>query len=385
MMRLYRCDCLGSYWGLVCMLLASQSVWSAELANQFEQLDTVNGKIKNVAALMTRVRVETEALQAELRKNEKMAGNIAFIIREIEKKSALKISRLQSLSEQKLGHEQKLAAHKQALIRQIRAAYVMGKHDYVKLFLNQEDPGRIGLALAYHNYYSWQQTQRVKAFKDDIEAITVLENNIKRENAELLALKQKQLAKKNEITESRATRKAILVKLQDKLKRQDRSLQSLQQQEQEIKALLAKLRQRGGVGGYDDTRPFSKLKGKLEWPVRGRLLAHYGSAKRGANLKWQGVVLDAKAGIDVHAISGGKVIFADWFRNLGLLIIVDHGDDYMSLYGYNESLLKKNGDLILPGEVIATAGDSGGQLHPGVYFEIRDRGIPVDPAQWCKR
>ena len=382
MMQLYYR--LGSYLGLIFML-APQAVWSTELANQANQLDVVNGKIKNVEALMARAQAETEVLQAELRKNEKIAGNIAFIIREIEKKSALKTARLQSLSEQKHAREQKLKSHKQALVRQIRAAYVIGKHDYVKLFLNQEDPSRIGLALAYHNYYGWRRAQQVKAFKDDIEAITVLENDIKEENVSLLELKQKQLAKKHEINESRIIRKAILAKLQDKLKQQGRSLQSLQQQEQEIKALLAKLKPRDGVNGYTDTRSFSKLKGKLEWPVRGRLLAHYGGTKRGASLKWQGVVLGAEAGNEVHAISGGKVIFADWFRNLGLLIIIDHGDDYMSLYGYNESLLKKNGDLILPGEVIATAGDSGGQLHPGVYFEIRDRGIPVDPAQWCKR
>ncbi len=176
----------------------------------------------------------------------------------------------------------------------------------------------------------------------------------------------------------------------NQLEEQGLELQALQQQEQETKILLEKLSEKqarenlGITAVFEDIPPFSSLKGKLDWPVEGKLVTRFGSYKRGEKLKWHGVIIDAKIGVEVQAVSGGQVVFADWFRNLGLLIIIDHGDSYMSLYGYNQSLLKNTGDWVLPGEVIALAGDSGGQLRSGVYFEIRNNGSPVNPAKWCR-
>ena len=163
------------------------------------------------------------------------------------------------------------------------------------------------------------------------------------------------------------------------------SYSPLKRQEQEINRLFSRLiDNQQDITVFKNFTPFAKLKGKLNWPVHGDLLTQFGGNKPNTQLKWRGVVIDAAAGIQVHAISDGRVVFADWFRNLGLLIIIDHGDQYMSLYGYNQSLLKKTGDWVLPGEAIAFAGDSGGQLRSGVYFEIRHSGTPVNPKKWCR-
>ena len=167
---------------------------------------------------------------------------------------------------------------------------------------------------------------------------------------------------------------------------QGAQLHSLQQQEKQLTSLLNKLGQeQDAIPFFEDIPPFNSQKGKLKWPVTGKLLNRFGGKRKGGNLKWQGVKIDAEPGTEVHAISTGKVVFADWFRNMGLLLILDHGEGYMSLYGYNQSLLKKPGDWVVEDEVIAYAGDSGGQTDPSVYFEIRHRGKPLNPVLWCKK
>ena len=134
-----------------------------------------------------------------------------------------------------------------------------------------------------------------------------------------------------------------------------------------------------------DARPFKQQKGKLPWPTSGPFLATFGEPRKQGGLTWNGVLISAKHGTPVRAISHGRVAFADWLQGFGFITIIDHGEGYMSLYGHNETLVKQAGDWVDAGEVIATSGDSGGQPMPGVYFEIRSRGKPVNPSRWCSR
>jgi len=370
--------------------LTTLPLYAEDFEEKSAQLDTVRTQIEDVKTSMEKARHETDILQTELKKNETYAGSIALNIREIEKQLQQRNQRQNKLNYKKSLHEKALNEQKQALSQQIRSAYMVGKNDYMKLLLNQEDPARVGRALAYYDYHNQARAQLINKVNTEIEAIIQLENNIKRENDALLKLKENQLAKNREIAQSRSERENILAKLLNELEKQGLELEALQQQEQETKNLLEKLTEEqsrenhGSVAFFADIPPFNSLKGKLDWPIKGKLLTHFGSRKQGGKLKWQGVVINAKTGVDVQAVSGGQVVFADWFRNLGLLIIIDHGDGYMSLYGYNQSLLKKTGDWVLPGEIIALAGDSGGQLRSGVYFEIRNNGSPVNPAKWCR-
>ncbi len=370
--------------------LTSLPLYAEDFEERSAQLDTVRTQIKDVKTSMEKARHETDTLQTELKENETYAGSIALNIREIEKQLQQRNKRQNKLTYKKSLHEKALAEQKQALSQQIRSAYMVGKNDYMKLLLNQEDPARVGRALAYYDYHNQARARQINTVNTEIEAIIQLENNINRENNALLKLKENQLAKNREIAQSRSERENILAKLLNELEKQGLELEALQQQEQETKNLLEKLTEEqsredhGSVAFFADIPPFNSLKGKLDWPIKGKLLTRFGSRKQGGKLKWQGVVINAETGVDVQAISGGQVVFADWFRNLGLLIIIDHGDGYMSLYGYNQSLLKKTGDWVLPGEIIALAGDSGGQLRSGVYFEIRNNGSPVNPAKWCR-
>ena len=372
------------------IFLANQTLYAESLEEKSAQLNSVRNRIEDVKISMVKVRLKTTTLQTELKENEIFAGSIALNIREIEKQSKRRSNRLEVLNKKKILHESTLAEQKDALAQQIRSAYMVGKNHYMKLLLNTEDPAKIGRVLAYHDYHNQVRVRKINLVKSEIKTITQLENNISRENDALQKLKQNQLAKNREAGKSRKERERILSKLLNELEKQDLKLRVLQQQEQETKSLVEKIIdgqvrvKRGSVGIFEDIPPFNSLKGKLDWPVEGKLFTRFGSHKQGGKLKWQGVVIDTETGVEVHAVGGGQVVFSDWFRNLGLLIIIDHGGGYMSLYGYNQSLLKKTGDWILPGEIIALVGDSGGQLRSGVYFEIRNNGAPVNPAKWCR-
>lgn len=387
---LHRCSGLILILVFLLIFLASQTLVAEDLEEKSAQLDSVQNRIEDVKTNIAKARLKTNILQSELKKNETYAGNIALNIREIEKQLRQRNKRMGVLNTKKIFHEKALVKQKNALALQIRSAYMVGKNDYIKLLLNQEDPTKIGRVLAYYDYHNQVRVRKINSVKSEIKAITQLENNINRENDALQKLKQNQLAKNIEIGESRKERERILSNLLNELEKQGLELQELQQQGQETKNLLEKLSEgqirenQGSVAIFEYIPSFNSLKGKLDWPVEGKLFTRFGSRKQGGKLKWQGVVIDAETGVEVHAVSGGQVIFSDWFRNLGLLIIIDHGDGYMSLYGYNQSLLKKTGDWILPGEIIALAGDSGGQLRSGVYFEIRNNGAPVNPAKWCR-
>jgi septal ring factor EnvC (AmiA/AmiB activator) len=135
----------------------------------------------------------------------------------------------------------------------------------------------------------------------------------------------------------------------------------------------------------DTDEPFASVKGKLAWPVQGRIAGAYGQPRGAGPVKWSGVLLEAAAGTQVRAVYHGRVAFADWLSGLGLLVIVDHGSGYMSLYGHNEALLKEAGDWVDPGEPIAQVGDTGGQARAGLYFEIRLNGEPIDPNPWIAK
>jgi len=273
--------------GLVSVFLISQFLYAEDLNEKSAQLDSVRGKIEDVKTSMEKARLETRILQAELKKNETSAGNIALNIREIEKQLRLRNKRLDELKSKKSSHEKVLTEQKSALAQQIRSAYMVGKNDYMKLLLNQEDPARVGRVLAYYDYHNQTRARQIHSVNTEIEALTQLENNINRENDALLKLKQTQLTKNKEIEKSRNERNVILSTLLSQLVKQGLELQTLQQQEQETNSLLEKLIEKqarenqGSVAVFEDIPPFNSLKGKLDWPVEGKLVTRFGSYKRG--------------------------------------------------------------------------------------------------------
>ncbi|MDX1519684.1 MAG: peptidoglycan DD-metalloendopeptidase family protein [Gammaproteobacteria bacterium] len=352
-----------------------------------EKLESLRMDILELETSIRSASDERGFLMDELEENEKHASGIVSELNRLNREIAGKVEEIRALQEQQQSRLLELDDQKQKLGRQIRAAYISGRSDYLKLLLNQEDPGHIGRALAYYDYHNRRRLDNIQATTESIAGITELEKVIRTENRQLIALKGEQERQLSGLQHSREMRRSIIENLDRYISEQGQELQRLQTQEQELKKLLTNIEESGtaGIEFFEDIAPFGTLRGNLEWPIRGDIIHHFGSPKKGANLNWQGILIEAPAGAEVKAVSTGKVVFADWFKNLGLLLIIEHGDGYMSLYGHNQSLQKKQGDWVLPGEPVALVGDSGGQSRTGLYFEIRHRGKPLNPVRWCKR
>ena len=196
---------------------------------------------------------------------------------------------------------------------------------------------------------------------------------------------QTQKEKKRKRQKQRLQRKRLLAELGNKIQNQENTLSSLESSRGRIENLLKSLGELLAdiPSNPSENQPFVAQKGKLPWPAKTSFLSKFGQSKNQGDLKWNGVLLKADFGTPIKVISHGRVAFSDWLQGFGFITIIDHGDGYMSLYGNCESLFKQTGDWVSAGDVIATAGDSGGQPQSGIYFEIRSRGKPVNPAKWC--
>ena len=370
------------------ILLVTSHVFAAEDTNvdKASELENLRTRIKDVESRIKNAQNESDKLQKELRENEITTAQTLTRLHDFELGISNKHAELEELLFEQAEHKAALNQEKQKLTHQIRSAYQIGRNDYIKLILNQEDPALVGRALAYYDYHNRARSERIEQVKQTLANLEQIQTSIQQETRNLESLKAEHESKLSDFHQYRASRRDIVTRLQKFIDEQGVELHTLQENERELGALFQGLKKEKAVTieMFEDMPPFNTLKGKLNWPVKGKLLKRYGTHKKGGNLKWQGVLIDAETGTSVNAISTGKIVFADWFRNLGLLIIIDHGDGFMSLYGHNQNLLKNTGDWVLAGEKIATVGDSGGQTDTALYFEIRKGAEPLNPTQWCK-
>jgi septal ring factor EnvC (AmiA/AmiB activator) len=338
-----------------------------------------------VQAGLNAARDESDALLIELQEAEASAAAAADGLEEIEEKLARGQARLQELTAEREAQSSILAREREQLAAQIRATYRSGRNDFVKLLLNQEDPALVGRTLAYHDYFNRARAANIGRIGAVLARIETVERGIAEETTELEALRSLEIARIGELKARRESRAEVMGRLREHIAARDRELQMLKRNERDLVNLLDRLGEETTlVESFEKLPPFTALRGALAWPVKGPIAERFGAPRKGGRLRAQGVTISAPPGSDVRAISAGMVIFADWFRNLGLLIIVDHGAGYMSLYGHNEALEKKAGDMVAAGEVISRVGDTGGQNETTLYFEIRENGAPVDPALWCR-
>lgn len=357
-----------------------------ETAKENDRLEDVRERIRAVQTGIQAARDESDALQEELQAAEQAAAVLREQLNGLERDAVARERHLSDLRARATAQQEALQRESTGLGRQLRVAYMTGRDDFLKLLLNQEDPALIGRVLAYHEYFSRARLRRMDALGRAMDDLARVQVEIQDETARLDGLRRQRLVQLGEMDRQRASRREILARIETQISDQDAELRRLQKNEQELSGLLQRIhRRKDAVAGFEDTTPFATLKGKLSWPVQGRVVTAFGAARKGGRLRAQGVTLSAEAGADVRAVSDGRVVFADWFRNLGLLLIVDHGAGYMSLYGHNEALLKKSGDIVAAGETIARAGDTGGAGEAGLYFEIRHDGTPQDPVLWCGR
>ena len=323
---------------------------------------------------------ELHTLETEISKNSRKLKTLEKAVRSSRKQEKKLKNELKILNKQ-------LSNQRKALSEQIRSAYSMGHQQNIKMLLNQQDPAQAGRTQAYFNYLNRARQQQIDVFLTTFEikqqTEITLNETLKTQNQLLKTQKEK----KRKRQKQRFQRKKLLAELSDKIKNQESTLSNLETSRGRIENLLKSLGELLAdiPTSPSENKPFLSLKGKLPWPTKGRFINNFGQPKNYGDLKWNGILIKTELGTPVRVISHGRVAFADWLQGFGFITIVDHGDGYMSLYGHNETLFKQMGDWVQAGEVIATAGDSGGQPVSGVYFEIRSRGKPVNPSKWCSR
>jgi septal ring factor EnvC (AmiA/AmiB activator) len=279
----------------------------------------------------------------------------------------------------------RLAAERSALAAQVRSSYMTGREELFKLLLSQESPAGLGRMLVYFDYYNRARSARIDTVAGELAQLAGLAQETTRVENELAMLEEAQAREVAALEQSRDERRAVVTKLDADIRVGNAAVTKLRSEEQRLADLVKRLSEVMAGFPVETDEPFASLKGKLTWPVQGRLAGDYGQPRGAGTVKWNGVLLETAAGTPVRAVYHGRVAFADWLQGLGLLVIVDHGGGYMSLYGHNEALLKESGDWVEPGEALAQVGDTGGQSRPGLYFEIRYNGEPVNPHPWIGR
>lgn len=358
--------------------------------------DTAAAKKKELAQVKARIAAVKQSLDAAvgrqdklttaLRKTERALGEASAAVRQVEQKLAATQDRLDKLKADQARQQQALDGEKAALAAQIRAAYMAGREGRIKLILNQQDPARFQRMLTYYDYFNRARSARIDAFNAALERLAALKRRIDAELAQLTDLKDERAADAAALERRRAEREAVLAKVNASIDAGHGKLKKLEHSRKALERLIASLTNAlADIPGDLDSVSFPALRGKLAWPVAGPHLASYGSLRADGRLHWNGVLIGGKAGEPVHAIAHGRVVYAGWLPRFGLLMIIDHGGGYLSLYAHNQSLYKEVGDWVKAGAVIAALGDSGGQGRAALYFEIRHDKKPVNPGRWCKR
>jgi len=344
-------------------------------------------QIQKVRATLSKSTTQKNRLQHQLQKSETAIGNISRSLAKLATQLKQHKRELHHHQQEKKTKSKELKRQQQLLAQQIRASYAMGNQGYAKLLLNQEDPSAIGRTLVYYDYLNQSRTHNIHIIDERIETISRIEAKIQRQQKKISATQQQRKKEKEALEKQQRSRKDILSNISKDIKNQAQRLVQLEAAREELQRLLKSLSEALADIPPDvgNVKQFSQLKGKLPRPAQGKLHNRFGKHRKDGNLKWQGITINAKLGTEVKAIHYGRIAFSDWLRGFGLLVIIDHGDGYMSLYGHNESLYKDVGEWVNSGEVVATVGESGGQNGAALYFEIRKNGKPLNPKPWLAR
>jgi len=358
-----------------------------------ESQDSAQAKAK-LAAVRARIAELTSRMGTQLAQRDSLSARV----RETELSIAAKRQRVEELrvsqaaverrrSALRAEQERNLAAlqsERAALAAQARAAYMIGRQEELKLLLNQSNTASLGRTLTYYGYFADQRRQKIKTIQDDETRLQQLVAQIEQQTQDLKKLEDDASREIAGLQHARSERSAAMTALTKKLASDNQELGNLKKQEQAVESLVADLSRMMQDFPTDPSQSFDHLRGKLPWPVPGRISARYQTPRESSGgVRWNGVMIETAPGTKVRAPFFGRVVYADWLQGLGMLLIVAHSGGYMTLYGHAEVLYKAVGDRVAPGDAIAALSDTEG-AKPELYFEIREGRKTVDPKLWLK-
>jgi septal ring factor EnvC (AmiA/AmiB activator) len=384
----------------LCLPFALHAAQSAQSAKR--ELKGLERSLNNLQKALKKERSKRSKEEQKLQKDEQRISQLGSQISTIDKKLKSLSKNLASFVAKKSDLEDKLSKQQQVLSALIKQRYQLGDQTPLKLLIKQQDPEQVSRMLVYFDKLRQHQAKQVDRYKvllaqkqtndadidETQQALITQRKSVEKARKKLqatrlqrkknLALSDKKIAKnRTKITKLAVDKKRlnnVVNSIQHAINKQKLAQLSAQKKQQQREIAAAKAA---------DKRPFSQLKGKLRWPAKGKVVRSFGSVEN--NLRYDGVLIRTKQGTPVYAVHGGKIVFSDWLRSYGMVLIIDHGSGYLTLYGHNDQLKKKVGDKVYSGETIALAGSSGGNSRPGLYFAIRRNGKTTNPKAWLKR
>lgn len=361
---------------------ANDDIDQAQIEAKLKELEAEISKYKE---LLENTQGEKSEIENTLEKNEKGISDLINKIEDIEQELDDSKDKVSSLERRQTELQDAKKEQQYYIERQIRAAYEIGNQEYLKVLLNQEDPNEMARMLTYYDYFNEARAGQIEAYN---ETLVELDRVSLALTEEMTLLQENRLAldiERQNLVAAQRERQATLRTLIAQIKSTGSEITKLQEDRGRLEQLLNKLQNSlAKIPTPGDATPFSNMRGKLVLPVAGNIGHRFGHQRNQGKMKWQGVFIDAPEGDPVYAVHYGRVVFSDWLRGFGLLMIISHGEGYMSLYGHNQVLYRETGEWVTAGDVIASVGDSGGQNRTGLYFEIRIDGKPSDPQRWCK-
>lgn len=405
---------------IVLLLACPLAAGANQAASKQSELDALKKRLQALEQDFRQKQATRKEAVDELRESERAISAAVRQLRELESERQRSQGELQSLKQQSDALAARIRDQQAHLAEALKGVYLRGQGDALKLFLNGGDPNQTARDMRYLAHLSRAQHQLIDTLRADLARLDALQRQVAQQSDALRQLQAAREAEQKKLQAERQSREQVLQKLSAEIRQQQRQIATLKRDEQNLTQLVERLNRvmaqqaareaararaaqqakqkaagaaapRAPVGVNTETPvpfrsdlPFSRLKGSLRLPVAGELVNRFGAPREDGGVSWRGLFIRAAQGTPVKAIAAGQVVFAEWLRGFGNLIIVDHGESYMSLYSNNESLYKQVGDRVQPGDTLAAVGNSGGQPDTGLYFEMRHQSRPINPLQWVK-
>lgn len=374
-------------------LLLPNALYAAPDSNE-KDLGQLRDRIENLRKDLADKEESKSELSDALHKSEQAIEGINQKLNNLKEERHKVKNKLSQLQDELDVTQNKILDQQTHLGKLLYQQYIDGKYEFIRLLLDQKDPNQISRELYYYGYISRTRAEDINILRADLERLRTIVDEVDKKTTEIISIQTKQAGQKEILEQEEIKYKELLARISKEVAKGQRKIRKLQNDERRLSRLVNKIGNRKDRSEKRnkenlpdaslDKKTFKKLKGQLNLPVNGEIVNSFGSPRSKGGVTWKGLFIRASVGIDVKAIADGQVVFADWLRGFGNILIVDHGGDYMSLYGNNKILAKKVGETIHGGDIIATVGNSGGNLNSGLYFELRHKGKPFDPLKWIR-
>ena len=389
---------------LACLLIwaCSAASLAAQDPGKQQELKELRGRIQALQEELEQANEDRSEVADALKKSERRISDVNRGLRDLESRQRKLSKNLRQLNDDTQSTQKEIADQQVRLAALLKERYIQGGGDAIKLMLNGQNPGEVARNLEYYGYIGRARAELIRQHRDALARLRELQDKTREQNDSLNQLRQDRVAQKKALEAEKGERQQVLYKLSRQIRDQRKEIDTLVRDEKRLTRLIEKLAKLATLKNKSNpsVKPgekvdrvadaslagldFARLRGKLALPVAGEILHKFGQSREGGGPAWKGLFIRARQGQEVRAVGSGQIAFADWLRGFGNLLIVDHGDGYLSLYSNNESLYKQPGESVRAGDVVAAVGATGGQDEPGLYFELRHQGKPFDPLSWVR-